>query len=144
MCSVVIKVLVGQRRVGKSYILYQFMHDIKEMFHDSFVLYVNKGLKEFTNIKTGDDLYNYIKPLLDLTKGRMRNFVFIDEIQDIIGFETALQSLFAEHGREFGNLLKIHDNFPKYVVSLDEVLPNTHFKGIRHMHLREFLTQENR
>ena len=42
--------------------------------------------------------------------------------------------------REFGNLLQIKDNYPKYVVSLDPVqLSQIH--GVKHIHLREFLTK---
>jgi hypothetical protein len=41
--------------------------------------------------------------------------------------------------REFGNLLKIEDNFPKYVVSFDEVFENSGYKGIKHMRLNDFL-----
>jgi predicted AAA+ superfamily ATPase len=40
--------------------------------------------------------------------------------------------------REYGNLLKIKDNYPKYVVSMDEFQGNT-YEGIKHLHLREFL-----
>lgn len=40
--------------------------------------------------------------------------------------------------REFGNLLQIRDNYPKYVVSLDPVEIGG-YKGIKHLHLREFL-----
>ncbi len=43
--------------------------------------------------------------------------------------------------REFGNLIQIPDNYPKYVVSLDPV-PIGSFKGINHMHLREFLKKQ--
>jgi len=43
--------------------------------------------------------------------------------------------------REFGNLLKIKDNYPKYVVSLDSV-PISSYKGIVHLNLREFLKME--
>lgn len=39
--------------------------------------------------------------------------------------------------REFGNLLKIPDNYPKYVVSMDEV--DMSQKGIIHMNVRDFL-----
>ena len=39
--------------------------------------------------------------------------------------------------REFGNLLKIGDNYPKYVVSMDEV--DMSQNGIVHMHIRDFL-----
>jgi predicted AAA+ superfamily ATPase len=39
--------------------------------------------------------------------------------------------------REFGNLLKIADNFPKYVVSMDEV--DLSQKGILHKNIKDFL-----
>jgi uncharacterized protein len=41
--------------------------------------------------------------------------------------------------REYGNLLKIKDNYPKYVISMDEFQGNT-YQGIRHLHLKEFLS----
>jgi len=42
--------------------------------------------------------------------------------------------------REFGNLLKISDNYPKYVISFDTFnVPNT-YKGIKHFLLIDFLT----
>ena len=40
--------------------------------------------------------------------------------------------------REFGNLMLIRDNYPKYVVSMDQIGKTTSHKGIRHMHIREF------
>jgi predicted AAA+ superfamily ATPase len=40
--------------------------------------------------------------------------------------------------REFGNLLKVKDQFPKYVVSLDEHW-NTSIEGVRHCYLPDFL-----
>jgi len=44
--------------------------------------------------------------------------------------------------REFGNLMAIEDNYPKYVVSMDTFnSPNT-FKGIHHVSLRSFLLME--
>jgi predicted AAA+ superfamily ATPase len=46
------------------------------------------------------------------------------------------------HEREFGNLEHINDNYPKYVVSLDPVEIKSH-KGIKHLHLRDFLTKSN-
>ena len=44
--------------------------------------------------------------------------------------------------REFGNLIKIEDNFPKYVVSLDKIKTANSYKGIIHLTLREFLSLE--
>lgn len=41
--------------------------------------------------------------------------------------------------REFGNLLQIPDQYPKYVVSMDTLIsPNT-YKGIHHLSVREFV-----
>jgi predicted AAA+ superfamily ATPase len=42
--------------------------------------------------------------------------------------------------REFGNLMKIKDNYPKMVITLDDFQGNT-YEGILHQTLREFLTQ---
>lgn len=41
--------------------------------------------------------------------------------------------------REFGNLMLINDNYPKYVVSMDELFENKDYQGIKHLHLRQFL-----
>jgi predicted AAA+ superfamily ATPase len=43
--------------------------------------------------------------------------------------------------REFGNLLRIGDQFPKYVVSLDENW-TTSIEGVRHVYLPDFLRME--
>jgi hypothetical protein len=40
--------------------------------------------------------------------------------------------------REFGNLLAIPDNFPKLVVSMDEMAGGS-YKGVAHVHLADFL-----
>ena len=44
--------------------------------------------------------------------------------------------------REFGNLLKIKDNYPKFVVTNDRFYGNT-FNGIKHIYIREFLISES-
>jgi len=41
--------------------------------------------------------------------------------------------------REYGNLQLIKDNYQKYVISLDEFAPSD-WNGIKHIHLREFLS----
>jgi predicted AAA+ superfamily ATPase len=45
--------------------------------------------------------------------------------------------------REFGNLQSIQDNYPKYVVSLDEFYRESDTQGIKHLHLRDFLMKTN-
>ncbi len=39
--------------------------------------------------------------------------------------------------REFGNLLKINDNYPKYVISMDKI--NMSHDGIKHLNIIDFL-----
>jgi len=89
----VIKVLAGQRRVGKSYLLYQLMDHIRKHTPGTVRIYVNKEQTRFAGIRTGGDLVAHVKALA----GRSRRCaLFIDEIQDIEGFETALRSLSSE------------------------------------------------
>lgn len=88
----IIKVIVGQRRVGKSYLLFQIMDLIKEKHKNANIIYINKELNEFDKIKNHQDLLAYIGKN---TKGK-KNYIFIDEIQDIEKFEKALRSLKAK------------------------------------------------
>jgi hypothetical protein len=41
--------------------------------------------------------------------------------------------------REFGNLLKIQDNYKKYVITMDAMAASRNYDGITHMSLRAFL-----
>lgn len=86
--SNLIKVLVGQRRVGKSYILFQLMDEISKQDKFTKILYINKEDLEFDQLKTYKDLVEYVM----LHKEENRNLaLFIDEIQDIDEFERALR-----------------------------------------------------
>jgi len=91
--SDLIKVLVGQRRVGKSYILLQLMDEIKAKDKKANIVYINKEENEYETI------VNY-KDLIDYAEGRIikgaKNYLFIDEIQDIENFEKALRHLAAK------------------------------------------------
>lgn len=44
--------------------------------------------------------------------------------------------------REFGNLLKISDNYPKYVISMDPIIKARDYDGITHLSLRQCLMRE--
>lgn len=85
-----IKVFTGQRRVGKSYLMFQIMGHVKEQFPGGKIIYVNKEDLSFSNLKTATDLYDYVISNQD---AESKTFVFIDEIQDIENFESALRSL---------------------------------------------------
>ncbi len=85
-----IKVMVGHRRVGKSYILYQLIDLIDKEEQNANIIYVNKEDLDFDFIRNYQDLYSYIKERLD---DERRNYIFIDEIQEIKDFHLAIRSL---------------------------------------------------
>lgn len=89
----IIKVLTGQRRVGKSCILRQIQNHIQQVNSDCNIISINKELDEFTFIRTNEDLSDYISQHLQEGKA---NYLFIDEVQDIRGFENTLRSLQAQ------------------------------------------------
>ncbi len=86
----IIKVLTGQRRVGKSYLLFQIIQWVKENDSNASIIYINKEDLSFSFIKTAEDLNAYI--LAHKAKSG-KTYVFIDEIQDIENFGDALRSL---------------------------------------------------
>lgn len=86
-------ILTGQRRVGKSFMLKQLQLWIQANIDQSNVVYINKELNEFREIKDSDTLYRYVAQRLNPDS---RNYLLIDEIQDIDGYEDALRSLYAE------------------------------------------------
>lgn len=92
----IIKVLTGQRRVGKSCLLRQLSDHIRQVHPSAKLLYINKELSAFAHIKTGDDLLSEISVAFSHSPGEDGHYLFIDELQDIDGFERALRSLQAE------------------------------------------------
>ncbi len=89
----IIKVLTGQRRVGKSCILKQIQKHIERTTQNCNIIFINKELDCFSFLKNNDDLSQYISGKLQPEKG---NYLFIDEVQDILGFENTLRSLQAQ------------------------------------------------
>lgn len=88
----VIVALTGQRRVGKSCIMAQVMRHIGSL-PQANVVYLNKEKNEFDGIRDYNDLLGFANGRLSKEKD---NYLFIDEIQDIDGFERALRSLQAD------------------------------------------------
>ena len=82
--------LTGQRRVGKSYVLRQLAVTIREMFPDANIVYINKEKKKFADIRNDTDLSEY---LVDKFSENADNYLLIDEVQEIDGFENTLRSL---------------------------------------------------
>lgn len=86
----IIKVLTGQRRVGKSYLLFQLIDQILTEESNANIIYINKEDMEFDFIQDAKGLNDYVASKLQLSG---INYIFIDEIQDITDFEKALRSL---------------------------------------------------
>jgi len=85
-----IKVFTGQRRVGKSFLLFQLIELIRKQDSKGKIIYINKEDLAFSFIKNAEDLNNYV--LRNQSKAQ-KTYLFIDEIQDVAHFETALRSL---------------------------------------------------
>ena len=81
-----IKVIMGQRRVGKSYILLQIMEYLKKEkgVKSEEIIYLNLEDIEWNHIKTYLELYQTIKDF---------KYIFIDEIQEVEEWERALRDL---------------------------------------------------
>ncbi len=86
----VVKVLTGQRRVGKSYILYQLIHLVMEQNPEANIIYLNMEDFENISLKNAGSLYARIKSLLHDNE---MNYIFLDEIQDVDHWEDVVRSL---------------------------------------------------
>jgi uncharacterized protein len=85
-----IKVLTGQRRVGKSYVLLQVMDEIRNRDREATIIYINKEDYRFEFIKDYNDLMNYLE---SHRSDKGKTYLFIDEVQEISKFELAIRSL---------------------------------------------------
>lgn len=85
-----IKIFTGQRRTGKSYMLFQIMDLVEAMHPGAHIIYIDKDIHAFDFIRNDKDLLDHVE------KNRRpaeMNFLFIDEVQEIEQFEKALRSL---------------------------------------------------
>jgi predicted AAA+ superfamily ATPase len=84
----IIIVLVGQRRIGKSYLLRQ-LKDEKAKDSSNNIIFVDKEKKEFDDIRNYRDLNTFIDE--HRVEGK-KNYILVDEIQDIEEFERTVRS----------------------------------------------------
>lgn len=89
-------VLTGQRRVGKSYILKDFIlrHQNEP---ESNIIYIDKEKRSFRFIQNSEQLGNYIDEHLAEAK---HNYILVDEIQDIEGWEHTIRSFRTEENTD--------------------------------------------
>jgi predicted AAA+ superfamily ATPase len=93
-----IKVIIGQRRAGKSYLVRQLIHHLifDKKIKKENVFYLNKELYEFDNIRTANDLSKLIYAYESEYKPSGKVYIFIDEVQNIDDWEKLIVSL-AQH-----------------------------------------------
>ena len=85
-------ILTGQRRIGKSYILRLFKDKVSKEAGAN-VIFIDKEKHEFDEIKTYRDLNAYID---ERRNKAMKNYILVDEIQDIEEFEKSVRSYYEE------------------------------------------------
>ena len=85
-------VLVGQRRVGKSYMM-KTVRDQKASNPDNNIIYIDKEKREFDSIRNYQDLNQYLDEHFVASK---HNYILIEEIQDITEFERSIRSFRTE------------------------------------------------
>jgi len=90
----VIKVIIGQRRVGKSMFLIQIMEQVRSTNPTANCIYINTENEEYQYVKNYEDLQKEVKARL---KNEAKNYLFVDEIQDIVEFERALRSFLSKN-----------------------------------------------
>lgn len=93
-----VKVLVGQRRAGKSYILRQLAAKlISNGLSCNNILYINKEYMEFISLRTAVELEELYKAYKAEFKPEGKVYIFIDEIQYIEQWELFVNS----HSQDF-------------------------------------------
>lgn len=93
----VIKILTGQRRVGKSYILQSVEQEIRRTSPDANFITVNLEDFAFSHIRDADGLHETVSTRL--VDGK-KNYIFIDEIQEVEGFDRVVRSLNLSDGND--------------------------------------------
>lgn len=97
-----IKVLVGQRRTGKSYILRQVAKNlINSGVKPENTLFINKEFIEYDFLTDYNALHDFIKSYLNEFKPKGRVCFFIDEIQNIDGWERLVNSYSQDYTAEY-------------------------------------------
>lgn len=89
----VVKVLTGQRRVGKSYIMRQIARMlVEEGVNSNNILIVNREFAAFDSIKTYHDFVKLVDEYRACFKPEGCVYLFIDEVQEIEDWERIVNS----------------------------------------------------
>jgi uncharacterized protein len=89
----VIKVISGYRRSGKSYFMQDLMRVIKDADRNTNIIYINKEHYEYDYIIDYHRLQEYFDSRY---KKNVKNYFFVDEIQEILSFEKCIRNIFSK------------------------------------------------
>lgn len=93
--SDIIKVITGIRRCGKSFILKGIINELRlNGVNETDIIYIPLDKRGFKNIKMPEQLEEKIESMIDDEEFK---YLFIDEVQNVKGFESVVQS-YAEEG----------------------------------------------
>lgn len=97
-----VKVLIGQRRVGKSYIMRQLAKNlVLKGVRPENILMINKEFESYSFIETHKDLDMFISAYEEKFNPNGRVYIFIDEIQEIEGWEKMVNSYSQDYSKEY-------------------------------------------
>lgn len=85
-----IKTLTGQRRVGKSMVLASVAEEIRRDIPDANIIDIDLEDFAYSHITDAKSLHDEVQGRLSVDR---RNFIFIDEVQEVEGFDKVVRSL---------------------------------------------------
>ncbi|MCM1482984.1 MAG: ATP-binding protein [Muribaculaceae bacterium] len=131
-------IITGQRRVGKSCLLLQIKQRLETTSANANVIYIDKEELGNHDINNYISLYNKVKSSIDKDK---HNYLLIDEVQDIDGFEHVLRSIHAEN---LCQIIATGSNAKVLSSELSTILGGRYFElNVNSLSYKEFLLFHN-
>ncbi len=98
-----IKVILGQRRVGKSYIMRMLISQLIEKFSvpSQNIIYINMDIHDFDFITDYKALSELIEQFKNIYKPQGKIYIFIDEIQEIENWEKLINSYTQDYTNDY-------------------------------------------
>lgn len=97
-----VKVILGQRRSGKSFLLRMIMqHLIDSGVSANNILYINKEFDELNEISDNISLLKAVNEYIEKMKPMGKIYLFLDEVQEIDSWEKAVNSFAQNYVTEF-------------------------------------------
>jgi len=98
-----VKVLLGQRRSGKSFIMRMIIKKLIETDNipRNNIFYINKDISAFDFISNAKILNKIIAEYHKVLTPKGKVYIFIDEIQEILNWEKIVNSLSQDYTKEY-------------------------------------------